>query len=240
MDGTLFTLSGATLVARGTGALWWPEHRTLCVSDLHLGRAARMARHGGSLLPPFETEDTLQRLDAEIAALAPACVICLGDSFDDTGAADALPEAARLWIARMQAGRRWVWIEGNHDPGPVDLGGRHAQELRTGPLVFRHIARPDATGEVSGHYHPKAGLATRAGRVSRPCFLIDPARVILPAFGTYTGGLAADAAVFDPLMSDQARALMIGPGAIMLPRPRKGPRRAAGGDRGRHGPISRV
>ena len=98
--------------------------------------------------------------------------------------------AERLWITRLQAGRRWVWIEGNHDPGPVDLGGSHLAELPLPPLTFRHIAQGGARGEVSGHYHPKASVPARGRSISRPAFLYDSDRLILPAYGTYTGGPA--------------------------------------------------
>lgn len=114
-SGLLQTLNGADLILRGTGALFWPEHSLLCVSDLHLGKSERMARRGGPTLPPYETRDTLARLEAEIEATGARTVLCLGDSFDDRAAAQALGEDERLWIARLMAGRRWIWIEGNHD-----------------------------------------------------------------------------------------------------------------------------
>ena len=176
-----FALAGEALEARPSGALWWPAQGLLAVSDLHLGKSERIARRGGTLLPPYETQATLDRLGEEIAATGARTVLCLGDSFD----AAALPEAEAGRLAALMAGRRWLWIEGNHDPGPVGLGGEHLAELRAGPLVFRHeaavpraegdapaaVATAEAgAGEVSGHYHPKA-------------------RLILPAFGRYTGGL---------------------------------------------------
>ena len=61
-----------------------------------------------------------------------------------------------------------------------------------GPLAFRHIAT-DAIAEISGHYHPKHRLAGR----SRPAFLLDQSRMILPAYGAYTGGLN----VLDPAIA---------------------------------------
>ncbi|AMY70769.1 ligase-associated DNA damage response endonuclease PdeM [Frigidibacter mobilis] len=215
-----FGLAGARLVARAAGTLWWAEAELLVVSDLHLGKSERIARRGGTLLPPYETADTLARLDAEIAALAPATVLCLGDSFDDLLAAD-LPEAEALWLARLMAGRRWIWIAGNHDPGPVGLGGAHLAEWREGPLTFRHIALPGAEpGEVSGHYHPKARITAQGQALSRPCFLIDGLRAILPAFGTYTGGLATTDPALDGLMDPGAVAVLTGSRAICLPMPR--------------------
>lgn len=212
-----FTLNGAELIALPSGALHWPDQRLLCVSDLHLGKSERMARRGGTLLPPYEVQATLERLDADLTATEPARVICLGDSFDDLAAAGELEDRARLWLARMMAGRDWTWIEGNHDAGPVEIGGSHLAELAIGHLTFRHIARPGAGGEVSGHYHPKARIAGTARR----CFLVDAQRLILPAYGQYTGGLPCEDAALQALMQPDARAILTGPRCVVLPMPRR-------------------
>jgi len=68
-------------------------------------------------------------------------------------------------------------------------------------------------GEVAGHYHPKARLAGR----SRPCFLVDAARIVMPAFGTYTGGLSCTAPDLRALMGDGALAVLTGPQALAVP-----------------------
>ena len=206
------------LTALPSGALYWAEQGVLVVSDLHLGKSERIARRSGVLLPPYEVTETLSRLDADIATTAPRLVICLGDSFDDLEAAD-LAEDHALWLMRLMAGRRWVWIEGNHDPGPVDLGGEHRTELTLGPLTFRHIALLGARGEVSGHYHPKMRVAGQ----SRRCFLLDGTRVILPAYGTYTGGLSSDSLAFSGLMEDGAIAILTGRKALPVPIPKDAP-----------------
>lgn len=221
MDGYAFTLAGAELTALASGALYWDARNLLCVSDLHLGKAERRARLGEPPLPPYETRDTLSRLENDLRQTGASTVICLGDSFDDSTAAAALPEAEKLWIAKLQAGRRWVWIEGNHDPGPVDLGGTHLAELPVPPLVFRHIARPGQCGEVSGHYHPKVRLALRGRSLSRPAFLLDSNRVILPAYGTYTGGLYSHEEVLSTLMRQEALAILTGPMVHATPMPRQ-------------------
>lgn len=214
-----FTLAGTELEARGSGALYWPERRLLCVSDLHLGKSERIARQGGAMLPPYETRDTLSRLEDELRATDPRFVVCLGDSFDDLAAADALSEEISDWLNAMMAGRRWIWIEGNHDPGPVGLGGTHLAELPLSPLTFRHIAQARASGEVSGHYHPKARIQARGRSVSKPCFLYDSDRLILPAFGTYTGGLRSTSPELCALMRPEALAVLTGrvPTAIPMP-----------------------
>lgn len=207
-----FHLGPAALTALPSGALHWPDQNLLVVSDLHFGKSERLARRGGALLPPYETRATLSRLDADLESTKPVHVICLGDSFDDLTAADEMAETDRLWLIRLQAGREWTWIEGNHDAGPVSLGGTHRAELRLGGLTFRHIATAEPF-EISGHYHPKARLPGRTA----PAFLIDETRVILPAYGAYTGGLFADHPDLQALM--QPKALAVLTGATCLPRP---------------------
>ncbi|MEY4871224.1 MAG: hypothetical protein RLZZ563_554 [Pseudomonadota bacterium] len=211
-----FALADATLHALPSGALFWPDAGLLCVSDLHLGKSERLARRGGALLPPYETHATLSRLDADLAATNATRVVCLGDSFDDLSAAETLPDDIRLWLARLMAGRDWTWIEGNHDAGPVDIGGSHRASLTLGRLTFRHIAIPGEMAEISGHYHPKA----RLGGTSRPCFLLDHARLILPAYGAYTGGLSCTDPALSALMGPRAIAILTGNRALPMPMPR--------------------
>lgn len=218
MNGIDFTLAGVALTALPSGALFWAAERMLVVSDLHLGKSERLARRGGGLLPPYEVTDTLTRLEADLDRTQASRVICLGDSFDDDTAMRALAEGPRLWLARLIAGRDWTWIEGNHDPGPVDLPGSHRAQVTRPPLTFRHIAQPDTPmGEVSGHYHPKRRLSLRGRALTRACFLVDDRRLILPAFGTYTGGLRSDAPVLNALMGPGARAILTGPAPCMVP-----------------------
>lgn len=207
-----FTLCGTRCSALPSGALWLPDYATLCVSDLHLGKSERIARRSGVMLPPYEVQETLGKLARDIDSAAPACIICLGDSFDDLDAATGLNDAMRLWLARLQAGRKWVWIEGNHDPGPIDLGGTHLSETVVGTLSFRHIATT-ASAEVSGHYHPKHRIAGR----SRPAFLYDQERLILPAYGAYTGGLSSQAPDLRKLFRTSPMAVLTGRKAIPVP-----------------------
>ncbi|TXI06907.1 MAG: ligase-associated DNA damage response endonuclease PdeM [Pseudorhodobacter sp.] len=211
-----FPLGPARLTALPSGAVHWPDQQLLCVSDLHFGKSERLARRGGALLPPYETRETLLRLETDLEATGARVVICLGDSFDDLAAAEGMDEQDRLWLIRLMAGRDWVWIMGNHDTGPTDLGGTHLAEHRRAGLVFRHIGGGDGL-EVSGHYHPKVRLAGKAHRA----FLLNDTKLILPAYGTYTGGLWAEDAALQALMGPQARALAtIGTRCLPMPMPR--------------------
>ncbi|PZX19671.1 putative phosphoesterase [Palleronia aestuarii] len=222
MNSCDITLAGQSLRALGSGALHWPEKALLVVSDLHLGKAERLARRGGAILPPYETRDTLLRLEADIRATDPARIICLGDSLDDDAARAGIGPAEIETIDAMQCGRDWIWITGNHDPAPRDLGGRVAEEAVLGPLGFRHIAG-DRVPEISGHYHPKARLALGGRVVSRRCFLHDANRIIMPAYGTYTGGLDWTASPLADLMHLGACAVLTGQRPCKVPVPRPAP-----------------
>lgn len=213
-----FEFCGELMHARASGALYWPAQNVLCVSDLHFGKAQRYAGFGASTLPPYDTQDTLLRLDQDIAETSAGTLVCLGDSFDRIGASDDLDSAARDWITRLQAGRTWIWIEGNHDPGPVGLGGAHLSEFHSGTLLFRHIAETAGHGEISGHYHPKLTLNLKGRALTRRCFIYDQKRLIMPAYGTYTGGLSVQSEPLGSMLDRDAICILTGSKAMPVPR----------------------
>jgi uncharacterized protein len=209
--GVRVTLGASAVVALPEGALWLEQHQTLVVSDLHLEKGSAFARRG-QMLPPYDTRVTLSRIAALITAHAPKTVISLGDSFHDREAAARLDEEDVATISKFTSGCDWVWIEGNHDPlPPAHLGGRAAAELEVGDLIFRHESTPDAgPGEISGHLHPCAKVSARGGAVRRRCFATDGVRLVMPAFGAYTGGLNVCDDAFAPVFPRGCFALVLG------------------------------
>lgn len=198
-------IAGARLTLLADGALWWAAERTLVVSDLHLEKGSRMAMRG-QMVPPYDTELTLGRVEALVGALCPDRVISLGDAFDDVAGATRLGTQALTRLRALQAHADWIWVAGNHDPIlPASLGGRQAPEFTLGGLTFRHEpTRGLAEGEIAGHLHPAARVALGAKSVRRRCFAGDGTRLILPAMGTYTGGLSVKSAAFDRLFRREA------------------------------------
>jgi len=208
-------VNGEQLEADPSGALWWPARRLLAVADLHLEKGSALAGRG-ALLPPYDSRATLARLAGTAERLAPRLVLCLGDSFHDPEAAARLTAEERRSLGRLMAGRDWLWILGNHDPlPPVGLGGEVAEELQLGGLLFRHDGRAGGpAGEVSGHLHPKAAAVARGRRLVRRCFVADGVRLVLPAFGAYTGGLDVLSAAFRPLFPGPFHAHLLGRQAV--------------------------
>ncbi len=185
------SLRGAQLGLDGEGALWWPEAATLVVSDLHLEKGSAYAARG-ELLPPYDTRATLARLAQLLDRYAPHRLITLGDTFHDDHALTRMAQGDRAHLATLVGRvRDWVWIAGNHDPAPpLGLGGRCVDTLALGSFVFRHEPAPSpAVGEVCGHLHPCARIRQRGRSLRRRCFVSDGRRLIMPAFGAYTGGL---------------------------------------------------
>jgi len=184
------TISGVDFVAHAAGALYWPEEGLLAVADLHLEKGSALAKRG-VLLPPYDTPTTLARLAEVVDRFQPRLVIALGDNFHDRGGADRMSDVSREALVAIQRGRDWVWIMGNHDPDPLDgVGGHFAESIAMGRLNFRHApSSPGAWGEITGHLHPIARVARRGHVVSCRCFASSAARLIMPAFGAYAGGL---------------------------------------------------
>lgn len=187
-------VNGEACVLRCSGALWVVEHRTLIASDLHLEKGSAFAVRG-QMLPPYDSPATLAKLEAEVEALAPARVVLLGDSFHDSNAVQRLTPADHARLARMAVGRDWVWLEGNHDLAALaealdELTGQVVTTLNIGALRLIHEPQPaDQPGEIAGHLHPAARVAAYGRGVRRPCFVTDGRRLIMPAFGAFTGGL---------------------------------------------------
>jgi DNA ligase-associated metallophosphoesterase len=189
------------LAADAAGALYWPEHELLAVADLHLEKGSSFARRG-VLLPPYDTAATLVRLAMLIARYAPRVVVALGDSFHDGGGPARLADTDRATLKGLQRGRDWIWITGNHDPEPAEgIGGRFLASFTQGGLTFRHEPAENATAEIAGHLHPVARVVRRGRAVSRRCFAADGARVVMPAFGAYAGGLNVRHRAFARLFS---------------------------------------
>ena len=208
---TTFRLGRQHFVARVSGALWWPAERLLAFADLHFEKGSSYARHG-MMLPPYDTRATLLEMTAEIDRLDPATIVCLGDSFHDLGAA-ARMERADLELLEALAHRRdWIWVAGNHDAEiPASLPGRVVAAFEVRDVVLRHQADVAVSAtEISGHFHPKVSVRANGKSVVRRCFVEDGRRLVLPAFGAYTGGLDTDDPACRPLFPRGFRAHALG------------------------------
>ena len=208
-------LNGIELFAEPSGLLWWPDAATMIVADLHLEKGSSYARRG-VMLPPYDTRTTLARL-AEAIRPEVQRVICLGDSFHDAEGPDRLAPDDALALRRLTDTYEWLWITGNHDPIlPEAIGGRVVLgDCALDGLMLRHQAGLDPRGEISGHYHPKAHIDVLGRRLSGACFIHDERRLVLPAFGAYTGGLHVESEAIRALFPSRYRVDIMLRGRLM-------------------------
>ena len=222
MTPTAITLNQTRLMLDPRGALYWPDRDLLAVADLHFEKGSHFATMGVPL-PPHDTARTLDAVAALLADWRPRTMVCLGDSFHDSGAGGRMAAGDRDRLTALTAAHDWVWITGNHDgDAGLAFGGRARAEWVVGGLCFRHEAETAAApGEVSGHYHPKARVRHRGRSAGGRCFLADGKRLILPALGAFTGGLDATEPVFAPFFPKGFTAhILIRDRILSLPRGR--------------------
>lgn len=198
----MLEVNGEALLPTVSGGLYWPEHNTLIVADLHFEKGSSYARHGVHL-PPYDTRTTLKRLHTLCQRFEPAQIISLGDAFHDQGAESRMDDEDADRLEKLMLDRRWVWILGNHDPEPpMRFAGTVESAMRLGRLVLRHEPSECAeAGELAGHLHPCARVKADTRLIRRRCFATDGQRMILPAFGAYAGGLNVLDRAFEPLFS---------------------------------------
>lgn len=206
-----FVLAGEPVRALKEGGLYLEAHGVLIVSDLHMEKGSSFARRG-QLLPPYDTRETLARLARVCGRTTPSTVVSLGDSFHDGEALARMDSADVATLESLIGAHRWIWISGNHDPEtPADLDGVRAKTVQFGKVTLRHEPEAGAAhGEIAGHLHPAARVSGEARSVRARCFATDGSRLVMPAFGAYTGGLNLSDPAFAGVFPHGAVALALG------------------------------
>ena len=190
--------AGQTVWLDASGALFWPAQGLLAVADLHLEKASFLAK-AGHPLPLYDTRDSLVTLARVVETYRPRVLVMLGDSFHDPAALSRMSGEDRAALSRVVEGLdTCFWIEGNHEGKDFRPPcGVAVAEHRVGALVFRHQPDPgDAGAQLVGHFHPKAVVRRHGHRIRGRCFLVSADRAVLPAFGSFTGGLDHDDPAF--------------------------------------------
>lgn len=208
-------LSGLEFIPDLSGALYAPELKALLIADLHLEKGSSLARRGVHL-PPYDTRESLLQLQAVLKDVKPERLIFLGDSFHDGEARDRIDHDDLATLRAMTSDVDTLWITGNHDPQPPrDIGGRIVGEVQLGPVTLRHQPRLllETENEIAGHLHPAAAVHARGHRIRCRCFIADHRRIVMPAFGSYTGALSVKSDAFEGLFGEY-HVWMIGAKAI--------------------------
>lgn len=174
-------------------AVFWKEKRTLIITDLHIGKSGHF-RKSGIAAPSTINAKNLERLGRLIQIHQPTTLLILGDLFHS--------KANREWLEFEE------WLEdfreldirlvtGNHDLlhqsfyESANISVHENFELDG--FLFVHdpddLNEPDSSAiVVAGHIHPGISLKGKGRQSLRfPCFLFSDERILLPAFGEFTG-----------------------------------------------------
>jgi uncharacterized protein len=200
--------AGHELMLCPSGMVFWPVYRLGIVSDLHLEKGSHFAKRG-FFLPPYDSQETLQRLLTTCKKHDVQRIILLGDCFHDAQGHDRLSDQAKTLFTQLDTYQP-IWIKGNHDKHFVPERFPAFSEYKLENIIFRHQAVPGAINEMSGHFHPKVEITHKGSFLQRDCFIMDKYKLILPAFGAYTGGLSVTNEAIRSLFTDYTQVYALG------------------------------
>ena len=203
--GVAMQLRGERLDLLPQRAVYWPRRRTLLVADPHFGKAG-VFRRAGVALPAGDTAEDLERLTRIVSVTAAERLVVLGDFFHASPDADEpWLQAFLSWRGRHSALAVTV-VAGNHDRNiRAPVRGMALEwsmdPLHEPPFVLSHEPEADPRGYVlGGHLHPVMWLRGGGDSLRPPVFWLRRHALVLPAFGSFTGGqaiaLSADEGVF--------------------------------------------
>jgi len=172
-----------------SGALYWPSQLSLLVADLHFEKGSSYHKTG-QFLPPYDTHQTLEKLETVIKYFKPRRIFFLGDTFHDMSAWKRMPDVNKFRLLDVVEDLEVVWIEGNHDQGGLPDRFKSVKNIEVDGITLRHIMQRSFIGpEISAHFHPAGVIKFRGMRIRRPCFIKSGQKFVVPSFGVLTGGL---------------------------------------------------
>ena len=172
-----------------SGALYWPSQLSLLVADLHFEKGSSFHKTG-QFLPPYDTHQTLEKLETVIKYFKPRRIFFLGDTFHDMSAWKRMPDVNKSRLLDVVEDLEVVWIEGNHDQGGLPDRFKSVKNIEVDGITLRHIMQRSFIGpEISAHFHPAGVIKFRGMRIRRPCFIKSGQKFVVPSFGVLTGGL---------------------------------------------------
>ncbi|GAB4472690.1 MAG: ligase-associated DNA damage response endonuclease PdeM [Elainellaceae cyanobacterium] len=173
-------------------AVYVPDYDLLLVADVHLGKSEAFQSLGVPI-PNHVNQDTLDRLRNLCDRLSPKTLIVLGDLFHSPrGLDDAILQS---WVHFTETcGTTVQVILGNHDRAIATILSAYAIPFHTHPVEYPGLVLSHEPADVldcvnlCGHIHPCLLLKTRLDTLRLPCFFLERHRLILPSFGSFTGG----------------------------------------------------
>ena len=197
------------LTLNSDGSIFWAKEKTLILGDLHLEKSTFFGPYG-NYLPPYDSLETLLKLTNSINNNTVETIILLGDIFHDANGYSRLKNKERKIFDFICKKNKIIWILGNHDNGFAPDNVHSCRTYKMNNITFSHILTKGINFEISGHYHPKVSFFYRRQKITRPCFLYSKNKIILPSYGTYTGGLNIESKVYKKIFDKDYKAYALG------------------------------
>ena len=198
-----------------SGALFISEIKTLVFSDLHFGKSFSFAKVG-NFLPPYDINETIEKIRKLIEKYSPKQIITLGDNFHEPKTLKMIDKNSIKKINKTFNKLDVIWIDGNHDENLKNrklLYGKFKKNHTFDSLTFTHIKSrklENSLFEFSGHFHPKISFKHNKINYLCKCFVLGKNFCILPAFGSFTGGLDIDSSELKQILPKDKTIIAIG------------------------------
>jgi len=184
-------------------AAFLPKTSTVVCSDIHLGKAATF-RHAGMPIPEGSAQHDLQRLTSIVQRCRARRLLITGDLFHArSGCTEHVLDEFSAFCEQVSLSYNTevVLVLGNHEQSlgnkfrPHKIGiNRCEEEILEPPFRFIHDhqshfdAQPDYF-TIAGHVHPTVTIKGTSGdQLTCRCFATTGTTLLLPAFGSFTGG----------------------------------------------------
>ena len=192
-----------------SGGIFWQDEEILILADLHLEKGSGF-REQNNFLPPYDTQETLSLLQETIKNLSPKKVLLLGDSMHDSQSFHRMPLHLKKYLEAIMVESDLVWIRGNHDATIRGFPWALSNVFIAKAITFRHEMQVGFKGpEISGHFHPVGQIKFKGVKLTGRCFLLSEEKLIIPAFGTYTGGLNIKNAALSKVLTQKSKVFLI-------------------------------
>ena len=188
MSSQLIKFANEDFYAYPNNALYWKRLNIIIVADLHLGKSISFAKQK-QFLPPYDTKETLQKLFNCINEFKPSKLIIVGDLLHDQFSVQSFQKIDHHNLSNSTKKTEFIWVKGNHDSNVEINGFTKVLDYKVDDIIFNHIPIKTTNFQICGHYHPKAKILHRGKSIYKATFVHNDKLLILPSFGTLTGGL---------------------------------------------------
>ena len=204
-----------TILFDSSGSIYITELSILLMSDLHIGKSYSCAKNG-NFLPPFEIDETIEKIKSIVDFYNPKKIISLGDSFHEASTLELIDNIYIKNLNKIFKKREVIFIDGNHDAelkSKEKIDATFKDSLKLDNFNFTHIKNSKIINnlfEFSGHFHPKVSIISNRVTYSFKCFVLGKNFCILPSFGTYTGGLNINSNTLKKIIPQEKTVIAIG------------------------------